>query len=177
MVREMGDGIHLLRYPTLFWVLPSRSDAGCGGGDHANDHDGYLAVAIGLSWPALPTPGRAGSGEQDPNPFAGHPLNAVMVILLGLFRVAHWDYSCFVLTVHFAQHGGNRTCLAGRDFSRMMPRCNAQLSLIFCRFNAIFRGAGDAAIAKCGRAGLAKRDSLFCLVPVWSCPALARAVG
>jgi Na+-driven multidrug efflux pump len=107
------------------------------------------AMAIGISIGAAATVARR-IGEKDPDRAAGA---AVQAIILGLgVAVVLGLVGAFFGPQLIAAMGASDSVLAiGSTFSRVMLGGCGTVTLLFL-INAIFRGAGDAAIACCGLA-------------------------
>src|SRR5260221_5984968 len=128
----------------VFWVSHLGSDAVAVVGITESIMTVIYAVAIGLSMAGTATVARR-IGEKDPDRAA---TSAVQVILLGLFVSATLGLlgALFGPDILRSMGGNEHVVSMGGNFSRIMPGGNATAILIFV-INAIFRGAGDAAIA------------------------------
>jgi putative MATE family efflux protein len=101
------------------------------------------AVALGLGTGATATVARR-IGERDPD---GAALAAVQAILLGLFVSLPVGAAGFWFAPRLlALMGATPAVLANASFTAIMLGCNGVILLLFL-INAVFRGAGDAAIA------------------------------
>jgi len=128
----------------VFWVSHLGSDAVAVVGITESIMTVIYAVAIGLSMAGTATVARR-IGEKDPDRAA---TSAVQVILLGLFVSATLGLlgALFGPDILRSMGGNEHVVSMGGNFSRIMLGGNATAILIFV-INAIFRGAGDAAIA------------------------------
>src|ERR1700731_2788179 len=128
----------------VFWVSHLGSDAVAVVGITESIMTIIYAVAIGLSMAATATVARR-IGEKDPDRAA---TSAVQVILLGLFVSATLGLvgGSFGPDILRSMGGNEHVVSMGGNFSRIMLGGNATVLLIFV-INAVFRGAGDAAIA------------------------------
>jgi putative MATE family efflux protein len=128
----------------VFWVSHLGSDAVAVVGITESIMTVIYAVAIGLSMAGTATVARR-IGEKDPDRAA---TSAVQVILLGLFVSATLGLlgGSFGPDILRSMGGNEHVVSMGGNFSRIMLGGNATVLLIFV-INAIFRGAGDAAIA------------------------------
>src|ERR1700756_2275414 len=128
----------------VFWVSHLGSDAVAVVGITESIMTVIYAVAIGLSMAGTATVARR-IGEKDPDRAA---TSAVQVILLGLSVSATLGLlgGSFGPDILRSMGGNEQVVSMGGNFSRIMLGGNATAILIFV-INAIFRGAGDAAIA------------------------------
>jgi putative MATE family efflux protein len=101
------------------------------------------AVAVGLSVGAMATVARR-VGERDPE---GAAIAAVQAIALGLIVAVPLGAIGFIFARPLlALMGGTPDVLAHASFTAIMLGCNGVIIMLFL-INAVFRGAGDAAIA------------------------------
>ena len=128
----------------VFWVSHLGSDAVAVVGITESIMTVIYAVAIGLSMAGTATVARR-IGEKDPDRAA---TSAFQVILLGLLVSATLGLvgGSFGPDILRSMGGNEHVVSMGGSFSRIMLGGNATVLLIFV-INAIFRGAGDAAIA------------------------------
>ncbi len=128
----------------VFWVSHLGSDAVAVVGITESIMTVIYAVAIGLSMAGTATVARR-VGEKDPDRAA---TSAFQVILLGLLVSATLGLvgGSFGPDILRSMGGNEHVVSMGGSFSRIMLGGNATVLLIFV-INAVFRGAGDAAIA------------------------------
>lgn len=128
----------------VFWVSHLGSDAVAVVGITESIMTIIYAAAIGLSMAGTATVARR-IGEKDPDRAA---ISAVQIILLGLCVSAAVGLpgGLFAPDILRGMGGNPQVVGMGTNFSRIMLGGNATVLLIFV-INAIFRGAGDAAIA------------------------------
>jgi putative MATE family efflux protein len=128
----------------VFWVSHLGSDAVAVVGITESIMTIIYAAAIGLSMAGTATVARR-IGEKDPDRAA---ISAVQIILLGLCVSAAVGLpgGLFAPDILRGMGGNSQVVGMGTDFSRIMLGGNATVLLIFV-INAVFRGAGDAAIA------------------------------
>jgi putative MATE family efflux protein len=128
----------------VFWVSHLGSDAVAVVGITESIMYIVYAVAIGLSMAGTATVARR-SGEKDPDRAA---TSAVQLILLGLCISAVIGLlgGLFARDILRFMGGNDHVVSIGTTFTRIMLGGNATAILIFA-INAIFRGAGDAAVA------------------------------
>jgi putative MATE family efflux protein len=101
------------------------------------------AVAVGLSVGAMATVARR-VGERDPD---GAATAAVQAIVLGVMVAAPLGLAGFTFARPLlALMGASPDVLAHSSFTAIMLGCNGVIVMLFL-INAVFRGAGDAAIA------------------------------
>ena len=128
----------------VFWVSRLGADAVATVGMTESILALIYAVAIGLSMGAMATVARR-IGEKDPD---GAARAAVNSIALGIAVAAPVGVAGFLLAPRLlAALGGSAQLIAtGSGFTRIMLGFNGVILLLFL-INAIFRGAGDAAVA------------------------------
>jgi MATE family, multidrug efflux pump len=128
----------------VFWVSHLGSDAVAVVGITESIMTIIYAAAIGLSMAGTATVARR-IGEKDPDRAA---TSAVQLILLGLCVsvVVGLLGGLFAPDILRGMGGNAHVVSMGTNFSRIMLGGNATVLLIFV-INAVFRGAGDAAIA------------------------------
>jgi putative MATE family efflux protein len=128
----------------VFWVSHLGSDAVAVVGITESIMYIVYAVAVGLSMAGTATVARR-IGEKDPDRAA---TSAVQLILLGLCISALIGLfgALFARNILRFMGGNEHVVDIGTNFTRIMLGGNATAILIFA-INAIFRGAGDAAIA------------------------------
>src|SRR5260370_3999275 len=128
----------------VFWVSHLGSDAVAVVGITESIMTVIYAVAIGLSMAGTATVARR-IGEKDPDRAA---TSAVQVILLGLFVSATLGLlgALFGPDILRSMGGNEHAVTMEGHFSGFMLRGNAT-AIVIVVINAIFRGAGDAAIA------------------------------
>jgi putative MATE family efflux protein len=155
---QLGRAIFLLAIPMvlemvmesifavvdIFWVSHLGADAVAIVGITESLMTIVYAIAIGLAMAGTAVVARR-IGEKDPE---GAARAAVQVILLGtvvslVLGVAGWFLAPHLLS---ALGASPEAIAKGGDFTRIMLGGNATVFLIFL-INAVFRGAGDAAIA------------------------------
>ena len=143
MVLEMAmESIFALA--DVFWVSHLGSDAVAVVGITESIMYIVYAVAVGLSMAGTATVARR-IGEKNPDRAA---TSAVQLILLGLCisAVIGLFGALFARDILRFMGGNDHVVDIGTNFTRIMLGGNATAILIFA-INAIFRGAGDAAIA------------------------------
>jgi putative MATE family efflux protein len=127
----------------IFWVSHLGPDAIAVVGITESMMTIIYAVAIGLSIAASAVVSRR-IGEKDPD---GAASAAVQVIALGLVASAVLGVIGAILAPHLLEAmGASPAAMQHSGFTRVMLAGNATVFLIFL-INAVFRGAGDAAIA------------------------------
>ncbi|MBV8585118.1 MAG: MATE family efflux transporter [Verrucomicrobia bacterium] len=128
----------------VFWVSHLGSDAVAVVGITESIMYIVYGVAVGLSMAGTATVARR-IGEKDPDRAA---TSAVQLILLGFcISAVIGIFGAFFARDILQLMGGNEHVVSiGTNFTRIMLGGNATAILIFV-INAIFRGAGDAAIA------------------------------
>jgi putative MATE family efflux protein len=128
----------------IFWVSHLGPDAVAAVGITESMMTIVYAVAIGLSIAATAVVSRR-VGEKDAD---GAAITAVQVIILGAIAALILGVIGAILAPHLLRvMGASPGAIAqGGSFTRIMLGGNATVFLIFL-INAVFRGAGDAAIA------------------------------
>jgi putative MATE family efflux protein len=128
----------------VFWVAHLGADAVATVGITESMLALIYAVAIGLSMGATATVARR-IGEKDPD---GAARSAVTSIALGISIAVPIGIAGFLLAPRLLALMGASPHLieTGSRFTSIMLGCNVVILLLFL-INAIFRGAGDAAIA------------------------------
>ena len=128
----------------VFWVSKLGPDAVATVGITESMLALIYAVAIGLSMAATATVARR-TGEKNPE---GASSAAVQVIALGIAVAVPIGIAGAILAPKLLRvMGANASIVAtGANFTRVMLGMNVVILLLFL-INAIFRGAGDAAIA------------------------------
>src|SRR5688572_30491444 len=128
----------------IFWVSHLGPDAVAAVGITESMMTIIYAVAIGLSIAATAVVARR-TGESDPD---GAASAAVQAIALGVMAAAILGVIGAILAPHLLElMGASPGAIAmGGGFTRIMLAGNVTVFLLFL-INAVFRGAGDAAIA------------------------------
>jgi len=128
----------------IFWVAHLGTDAAATVGLTESLLTLIYAIAMGLSIGATATIARR-IGEKNPDGAARAAVQAIVVALIVSLLIAVVGAS-FAPQLMKAMGGSPWVIEHGSSFTRVMLGCNVTVVMLFM-VNAIFRGAGDAAIA------------------------------